>query len=120
MGRPRRYPDLVDPATDTPAGDPILTRDDVAKVARLALLDLTDAELDQFTPQLDAILDHARDLEEFDLDGVPPTHHPYPLVNVFRPDVPELAEDVREEALAAAPAVEDHQYRVPPVLGEPA
>lgn len=98
----------------------MLTRQDVAKVAKLALLDLSDEELDRFTPQLAAVLEHARDLQSFDLTGVPPTHHPFPLVNVFRPDEPELADDVREEALAAAPAVEDHQFRVPPALGESA
>ncbi|MEZ5412577.1 MAG: Asp-tRNA(Asn)/Glu-tRNA(Gln) amidotransferase subunit GatC [Acidimicrobiales bacterium] len=100
--------------------DPVLTRQDVAKVAKLALLDLSDEELDRFTPQLAAVLEHARDLQSFDLEGVPPTHHPFPLVNVFRPDEPELADDVREEALAAAPAVEDHMFRVPPALGESA
>jgi aspartyl-tRNA(Asn)/glutamyl-tRNA(Gln) amidotransferase subunit C len=103
-----------------PDVDPVLTRDDVAKVAQLALLELSDDELDRFTPQLAAVLEHARDLGNFDLDGVPPTQHPYPLVNVFRRDEPEVLDDVREEALAAGPAVEDHQFRVPPVLGEPA
>ena len=98
----------------------MLTRQDVAKVAKLALLDLSDDELDRFTPQLAAVLEHARDLQGFDLTGVPPTHHPFPLVNVFRPDEVEEADDVREEALAAAPLVEDHLFRVPPALGEPA
>jgi aspartyl-tRNA(Asn)/glutamyl-tRNA(Gln) amidotransferase subunit C len=111
----------VEPSSDAGAEiDPVLSRQDVAKVARLALLELTDEELDEFTPQLAAVLEHARDLRSFDLDQVAPTHHPYPLVNVFRADEPEVLDEVREEALAAAPAVEDHQFRVPPVLGEPA
>jgi aspartyl-tRNA(Asn)/glutamyl-tRNA(Gln) amidotransferase subunit C len=112
-----RYPDRV---ASQPDAKPALTRQDVAKVAQLALLDLSDEELDRFTPQLAAVLEHARDLQNFDLDGVAPTQHPYPLVNVFRADEPELLDDVREAALAVAPAVEDHQFRVPPVLGEPA
>ncbi|MDH3681564.1 MAG: Asp-tRNA(Asn)/Glu-tRNA(Gln) amidotransferase subunit GatC [Acidimicrobiia bacterium] len=95
-----------------------LTRDDVAKVAKLALLELDEAQLDTFTGQLAAVLDRARELAAFDIDDVPPTAHPYPLVNVFRPDVVEDLEDVREEALAAAPDVEDHLYKVPPALGE--
>lgn len=95
-----------------------LSRDDVAKVARLALLDLTDAELDRFTGQLGAVLDRARELQAIDVDGVPPTAHPYPLVNVYRPDVVEQVDGVRDEALAAAPLVEDGQFRVPPALGE--
>ena len=100
--------------------DPIheLTRNDAAKVAELALLHLSDADLDRFAGQLTAVLDRARDLEAIDIDGVPPTAHPYPLVNIFRPDEVERIDSVRDEALAAAPAVEDHLYRVPPALGE--
>ncbi|MDY7100831.1 MAG: Asp-tRNA(Asn)/Glu-tRNA(Gln) amidotransferase subunit GatC [Actinomycetota bacterium] len=94
-----------------------ITRDDVAHVARLALLELTDDELGTFTGQLDAILDHARDVEALDLADVPPTAHPYPLVNVMRDDVVNASVD-REEVLSQAPAAEDGRFRVPPVLGE--
>jgi aspartyl-tRNA(Asn)/glutamyl-tRNA(Gln) amidotransferase subunit C len=94
-----------------------ITRDDVAHVARLARLELTDDELDLFTGQLAAVLDHAADVEALDLADVPPTAHPYPLVNVLRADdvIPPLD---REQVLAAAPAVEDGRFRVPPVLGD--
>jgi aspartyl-tRNA(Asn)/glutamyl-tRNA(Gln) amidotransferase subunit C len=94
-----------------------ITRDDVAHVAKLARLELTDDELVMFTDQLAKVLDHARDVEALDVGDVPPTAHPYPLQNVLRPDeiVPCLD---RDAALAAAPAVEDGQFRVPPVLGE--
>lgn len=99
--------------TDTPR----ITADDVAKVASLARLTLTDDELDTFTGQLQSILDHARDVEALDLGDVPPTSHPYPLVNVFRPD--EITPGVdRDEVLAQAPAAEGGMFRVPPVLGE--
>src|SRR3546814_13538016 len=64
-----------------------LSRDEVAHVARLARLQLTDEEIDRFTPQLAAILDHAADVEALDLGDVEPTPHPYPLVNVMRPAV---------------------------------
>src|SRR3546814_16687301 len=64
-----------------------LSRDEVAHVARLARLQLTDEEIDRFTPQLAAILDHAADVEALDLGDVEPTAHPYPLVNVMRPAV---------------------------------
>lgn len=106
-----------DVADDGPP-DPQLTRDDVAKVAQLALLNLNDDELDRFTGQLSAVLDRARELQAFDVSGVAPTAQPYPLVNVFRPDEPDTVSAVREEALAAAPACEDGQFRVPPALGE--
>jgi aspartyl-tRNA(Asn)/glutamyl-tRNA(Gln) amidotransferase subunit C len=94
-----------------------ITRDEVAHVARLARLILTDEELDTFTEQLAKILDHARDVEALDVADVPPTSHPYPLVNVVRPDEEQPCLD-REAVLAGAPAIEDGQFRVPPVLGD--
>lgn len=94
-----------------------ITRDDVSHVARLARLSLTDAELDLFTGQLAAVLDHARDVEALDVDGVEPMSHPYPLVNVLRDDIVGPTLD-RNEVLAMAPAVEDGRFRVPPILGE--
>ncbi|MEE2632027.1 MAG: Asp-tRNA(Asn)/Glu-tRNA(Gln) amidotransferase subunit GatC [Actinomycetota bacterium] len=94
-----------------------ITRQHVAHVADLARLSLTDDELDAFTIQLADILDHAADLDALDLADVQPTAHPLPLVNVFRDDVIGPTSD-RDEVLAAAPAVEDAQFKVPPVLGE--
>lgn len=94
-----------------------ITRDDVAHVARLARLRLTDDELDTFTDQLAKVLDHARDVEALDVGDVPPTSHPYPLENVLRADEPRPCLD-REVVLAEAPLVEDGRFRVPPVLGE--
>ena len=94
-----------------------ITRDEVAHVARLARLLLTDEEIDTFTEQLAKVLDHARDVEALDVADVPPTAHPYPLVNVVRPDEERPCLD-REAALAGAPDTENGQFRVPPVLGE--
>lgn len=94
-----------------------ISRDEVAHVARLARLTLTDDELDVFTEQLAAVLDHAADVEALDVADVPPTSHPYPLRNVLRDDEVGPSLD-RDEVLAAAPAVEDHRFRVPPILGE--
>jgi len=97
---------------DTP-----ISRDDVAHVARLARLTITDDELDTFTGQLASILGHAADVEALDLDDVPPTSHPIPLRNVVRPDEVRPCLD-RDEVLAQAPAAEAGMFRVPPVLGE--
>jgi aspartyl-tRNA(Asn)/glutamyl-tRNA(Gln) amidotransferase subunit C len=94
-----------------------ITRDEVAHVARLARLDLTDGEVDTFTDQLAKVLDHAADVEALDVADVPPTAHPYPLANVLRADEPQPCLD-REAALEGAPVVEAGQFRVPPVLGE--
>jgi aspartyl-tRNA(Asn)/glutamyl-tRNA(Gln) amidotransferase subunit C len=94
-----------------------ITRDDVAHVARLARLELTDDELELFTGQLAKVLDHARDVEALDVADVPPTAHPYPLQNVLRPDEERPSLD-HDAALAAAPVAEAGRFRVPPVLGE--
>lgn len=94
-----------------------ITPDDVRHVARLARLDVTDEEIELFAVQLDAVLDHAQDVEALDTAGVPPTAHPLPLVNVLRDDVPGPSLD-RDEVLAMAPAAEDGRFRVPRILGE--
>ena len=94
-----------------------ITRDDVAHVARLARLELSDDELGTFTGQLAAVLEHAEDVEALDLADVPPTAHPLPLVNVFRPDEPGPTLSP-EDVLAAAPSVEDGRFQVPAILGE--
>jgi aspartyl-tRNA(Asn)/glutamyl-tRNA(Gln) amidotransferase subunit C len=94
-----------------------ITRDDVAHVATLAKLALTDAELDEFTHQLAAVLDHAADVEALDVADVPPTAHPYPLANVLRADVATPTLD-RDEVLAQAPAAAEGRFSVPAILGE--
>jgi aspartyl-tRNA(Asn)/glutamyl-tRNA(Gln) amidotransferase subunit C len=98
-----------------------ITRDDVAHVAYLARLSLTDDELEVYTGQLAAVLEHAADVEALDVDDVEPMVHPYPLVNVLRDDVVDPADELtieRSEVLAVAPAVEDGQFRVPAILGD--
>ncbi len=94
-----------------------ITRDDVAHVARLARLTLSEEELDRFTGQLGHILDHAAGLAALDLEGLEPTAHPYPLSNVMRDDVVGESLD-RDEVLSQAPSAQDGMFRVPPVLGE--
>ncbi len=93
-----------------------ITRDDVAHLARLARLAVTEQEIDLFAGQLDAILDTVSRVGQIDED-VPPTSHVVPLTNVLRPDavIPGLA---REEALAGAPRAEEGRFRVPRILGE--
>jgi aspartyl-tRNA(Asn)/glutamyl-tRNA(Gln) amidotransferase subunit C len=94
-----------------------ISRADVQHVAMLARLGLTDDEVEEFTRQLGVILDHAAQVTALDTADVPPTAHPVPLVNVFRSDevVPGLD---RDEVLSQAPAAENGQFRVPPILGE--
>lgn len=94
-----------------------ITRDQVAHLARLARLSLTDDELDHYAEQLDVILTSVARVGEVAADDVPPTSHPLPLVNVTRPDVakPGLTAG---DALSGAPAVEDERFRVPRILDE--
>lgn len=94
-----------------------ISRDDVAHVAHLARLELTEEELERYTEQLAAILDHADDVASLDTAGVAPTAHPLPLENVLRDDVVRPSLD-RDEVLAQAPAAEGEFFRVPRILGE--
>lgn len=93
-----------------------LSADAVAKVARLARLDLTPDELDRATHQLSDMLDHFADIDALDLSDIEPMNQPYPLVNVLRDDVEQPTLD-RDEVLAAAPKSEDGRFWVPPILG---
>lgn len=93
-----------------------ITPADVAKVAMLARLTLTDDELATATNELGAMLDHFADIDALDLDGVEPMNNPTHLVNVMRDDVVGEVLD-RDEVLAAAPVAQDNRFRVPPILG---
>jgi aspartyl-tRNA(Asn)/glutamyl-tRNA(Gln) amidotransferase subunit C len=94
-----------------------LNREDVARVARLARLVLSDDELDLFTSQLGQVLEHATDMASLNLEGVEPTAHPFGLINVFRDDVVRPSLD-REILLSQAPDAEGGRFAVPRILGE--
>lgn len=93
-----------------------ITAADVAKVARLARLDVTDDEIQTMTGQLSSMLDHFADIDRLDLASVEPMTQPYPLVNVLRDDIVQPTLD-RDEVLAAAPRAEDGRFHVPPIVG---
>jgi aspartyl-tRNA(Asn)/glutamyl-tRNA(Gln) amidotransferase subunit C len=94
-----------------------ITRDEVSHLAKLSRLSLSDAELDHLATQLDQIISAVARVQEVTAEGIPPTSHAVPLTNVFRPD--ELVPCLRpEDALAAAPAVEEQRFRVPRILAE--
>ena len=94
-----------------------LTRDDVAHLAALARIDLSDAELDHLAPQLSVILDSVASIQGVAGDDVPPSSHPLPLTNVFREDVVEDCL-TPEQALSGAPAQEQQRFAVPRILGD--
>lgn len=94
-----------------------ITRDDVAHLAMLARIDLSDAELDRMVGELDVILAAVAKVQQAPTDGVAPMSHPLPLTNVTRPDVvrPSLSP---EQALSGAPEVEEQRFSVPRILTE--
>ena len=96
-----------------------ISREEVAHLARLARLAVTEEELDTFAGQLDVILQAVAQVGEIAAVDVPPTSHSVPLTNVYRDDVvvPGLT---REDALAGAPDTEEDRFRVPRILDEEA
>jgi aspartyl-tRNA(Asn)/glutamyl-tRNA(Gln) amidotransferase subunit C len=96
---------------------PAISRDEVAYLARLARMAVSEEELDLFAGQLDQILTAVARVREVAAGDIPPTSHAVAMTNVFRPDetVPSLP---LEAVLAGAPAVEDDKFRVPRILAE--
>ena len=94
-----------------------LSRDDVAKLAGLARIEMSEEELVSLSSQFGVILDAVARVQEVNLDGVIATSHPQPIQNVFRQDQvrPSLTP---EQALSGAPAQEEQRFRVPQILGE--
>ena len=88
---------------------------DVAHVARLARLDLSDEELEHYGAQLSVILEHAAQVQAVETENVPPTAHPLALINAFRDDEVRPSLD-RAEVLSQAPDHNDELFRVPPSL----
>lgn len=92
-----------------------LSRQTVEHVAMLARLELTESEIETYTGQLNAILDHAEMLKKLDTDNVEPTAHAMPIYNVLRDDEIKLGIE-QEKALANAPEAEDGFFRVPKIV----
>jgi aspartyl-tRNA(Asn)/glutamyl-tRNA(Gln) amidotransferase subunit C len=94
-----------------------ITRDEVAHLAELSRLALTEPELEHFAGQLDVIISAVARVQEVAAEGIPPMTHAVPVVNVFRDDVeqPCLPQDV---VLSQAPAAEQGRFRVPRILAE--
>jgi aspartyl-tRNA(Asn)/glutamyl-tRNA(Gln) amidotransferase subunit C len=90
---------------------------DVDHVARLARLALTTEEKERFGRQLAVILEAAAKVGEVAAEEIPPTSHPVPRANVYRPDErrPTLT---HAEALANAPEAEDGRFKVPRIVEE--
>jgi aspartyl-tRNA(Asn)/glutamyl-tRNA(Gln) amidotransferase subunit C len=94
-----------------------IARAEVAHLARLSRLALTDEELDHFAVQLDQIISAVARVQEVAAEGIPPTSHAVPVTNILRDDVvvPPLGAD---KVLDQAPAVQEQRFRVPRILAE--
>jgi aspartyl-tRNA(Asn)/glutamyl-tRNA(Gln) amidotransferase subunit C len=96
---------------------PEITRDEVAHLADLARIELSDDELAHLAPQLSVILESVASISAVASEDIPPTSHALPLTNVFRADVvvPGLT---AEQALSGAPEAEQQRFSVPRILGD--
>ncbi len=94
-----------------------LSRQDVAKVARLSRIAMTDRELDTVSEQLARVIDYFDKLNELDTDGVEPLSHALPVANVFRDDVPTGSLS-QEAALSNAPEKTRTSFKVPRVIDD--
>jgi aspartyl-tRNA(Asn)/glutamyl-tRNA(Gln) amidotransferase subunit C len=89
---------------------------DIARVARLARIALSEDELATYGAQLQVILEHAERVQALPTEGVEPTSHPLPMVNGFRED--EVGDCLEPDSfLSEAPDSEAGQFRVPRILG---
>ena len=94
-----------------------ISRDEVAHLAMLSRLALSEEELKLFAEQIDEIVDAVSAVQKVDTEGVEPMSHPHSISTAMREDivVPTLT---AEQALDQAPAVEDGRFMVPQILGE--
>ena len=96
---------------------PSIGRDDVARLADLARIQLTEEEITRFAGEFDSIMDAVASVSEVASEDVPATSDPIAMTNVFREDV--VTETLtQEEALAGAPDAQDGRFAVPQILGE--
>ena len=91
---------------------PVIDREQVLHVARLARLKLTDEEVEKMASELSGILEHVEHINELDLEDVEPTSHVVAVENVLRPDEPRPSWS-REEVLEPAPDPAGGAFRVP-------
>ena len=96
-----------------------ISREEVAHLARLARLAVSDEELEMFAGQLDVILQSVARVGEVAAADIPPTSHSVPLTNILRDDT-VVSCLTRADALAGAPDAEGGRFRVPRILDEEA
>jgi aspartyl-tRNA(Asn)/glutamyl-tRNA(Gln) amidotransferase subunit C len=97
--------------------DKKIDKSQVKKVAKLARLELSEAEIEEFAGQLNAIIDYVERMNKLNTEGVEPMAHCLPVSNVFRDDV--IKESLgTEKTLANAPQSDGPFFKVPKILEE--
>jgi aspartyl-tRNA synthetase len=119
-GIPARMPSLETPAGIGEQGDRIsrrerISRSEVAHVAKLARLKLSESEAADYQKDLNAVLEYVETLQELDTQAVPPMSHVLPLKNVWRDDRPRKSQ-TSKSILSNAPAGEEDYFKVPKIL----
>jgi aspartyl-tRNA(Asn)/glutamyl-tRNA(Gln) amidotransferase subunit C len=97
--------------------DKKIDKSQVKKVAKLARLELSEAEIEEFAGQLNAIIDYVERMNKLNTEGVEPMAHCLPVNNVFRDDV--IKESLgTEKTLVNAPQSDGPFFKVPKILEE--
>ncbi|MBU3965840.1 MAG: Asp-tRNA(Asn)/Glu-tRNA(Gln) amidotransferase subunit GatC [Euryarchaeota archaeon] len=96
----------------------MITRKDLTHIGWLSRLELSEKDIEKYTPKLNSVLDYFTELDDVDTEGVPPTYHVLPLSNVFRED--EVSAQggslTQEEALSNAPKTQDGFFKAPRMM----
>ncbi len=93
-----------------------ISKEDVKYVASLARIEMTDKELEDFTGQLDTIMEYMKKLNQLDTDNVPPTSHILDIKNIIREDKLSKESLSNKETLKMAPDKKDEFFKVPKVI----
>ncbi len=94
-----------------------VTRKDVEYIAKLARLEMNESEVENYTGQMNQILEYMDKLNELDTENVEPLSHPVENVNVFREDLLKNTTS-REEALKNAPKADEEFFKVPKIINK--
>ena len=94
-----------------------VSKDDVKKIAELARLEFNEKEIENYTSEMNQILEYVEKLKELNTENIKPLSHPIENSNIFREDV--LKESTqREEALKNAPDASTEHFKVPKVISQ--
>ena len=94
-----------------------IDKEQVKKVAKLSRLELQESEIEEFTGQLEAILEYVEKMNELDTENIKPLAHCLPVSNVFRDDVVKESHGT-EKTLANAPKKDEMYFMVPKILDD--